>query len=122
LAADELKYDGVDQTGWVLAAGRMTSFDKVSTAFSHAFIQAPPVSSNVWVLKPVDRGDSFVISLAFDANQYDGISQTDWNLDFNPNPMADARPMDSNTYELSTYATYSHNPSVWRSVKIHFSG
>jgi hypothetical protein len=125
LAADELKYDGIDQTGWLLAAQRYSLFDKIDPNFSHGFISAPPISSNVWVLTPVDRGDSFVMSLAFDENQLDGIAQTRWVLGFNPtNLAADRRPNDPNTYDDSYYVTYN-NPAgatSFRTVKIHFAG
>jgi hypothetical protein len=125
LACDELKYDGIDQTGWLLAAQRYTTFDKADPNFSHAFIAAPPISSNVWVLTPVDRGDSYVITLAFDENQLDGISQTRWALDYNPvNVLADRRPNDPLTNDDSYYATYNNKASAttFRSVKIQFAG
>jgi len=125
LAADELKYDGIDQSGWLLAAQRFTSFDKVDNTFSHAFISQPPIASNVWVLTPVDRGDSFVISLAFDQNQLDGISQTGWYLDFNTaNILADRRPNTATTFDDSYYATYNLKPNgaSFRSIKVVFAG
>jgi len=125
LAADELKYDGIDQTGWLLAAQRYSLFDKVDPNFSHGFISVPPISSNVWVLTPVDRGDSFVISLAFDENQLDGISQTRWFLDYNPlNVLTDRRPNDVNTHDDSYYVTYNNKNGVnsFRSIKVVFAG
>jgi len=125
LAADELKYDGIDQTGWLLAAQRYTMFDKVDPNFSHGFISKPPISSNVWVLTPVDNGDSFVISLAFDENQLDGISQTNWFVDFNPNNvLADRRPNDPTTFDDSYYITYNNknNINTFRSIKVVFGG
>jgi len=125
MAADELKYDGIDQTGWLLAAQRFTAFDKVSSEFSHAFISKPPISSNVWVLTPVDRGDSFLISLAFDENQLDGINQSGWYLGHNINNINnDRRPNDAATGDDSYYAVYQKNliNGQARSFKIAFAG
>jgi hypothetical protein len=123
LAADDVRADGIDQTNWLLTAQRFTAFDKMSPTFSHAFIAAPPVATNTWVLRPVDRGEAFVISLAYDAEVLDGISQTGWCLDFN---IADGlRSGDSNTFEASFYATYNNlnvAGATYRSVKIDFSG
>jgi len=125
LTVDDVMYDGINQTGWVLTALRETAFDKPSPYYSHAFVMAPPTTTNVWILTPVDRGDGFVISLAFDEDMLDGISQTGWVLDFNPvNPAIDQRPYDLSSFDNSYYATYNdpNMQTTFRQIRIVFGG
>jgi len=99
MAIDETKTDGVDQTGWSLAAKRLTQFDARSATTSRILIQGGAVTSNTWILNPVNGGDSFMIQLARDDPNSDGVSQTGWFLD-----VGEARQNAENPDDISNYA------------------
>lgn len=127
LVTDEHKYDGADQTGWFLTLQRLVAFDKFNTDNSHLLLMAPPCQSNVWTLTPVDRGDSFIITLAFDDNQYDGVSQSGWSLDYIPNMDSERRAADVPDYDDSYYVVAANKigvnpPAAYNSWRITFAG
>jgi hypothetical protein len=104
LVTDEHKYDGTDQSGWFLCLQRLVAFDKKDNYNSHVMLMAPPVQSNVWTLTPVDRGHAFLITLSFDDNQYDGVAQSGFSLDYIPLDNSEVRANDKNGFDDSVYA------------------
>jgi hypothetical protein len=105
LVIDEHQYDSIDQAGWFLTLQRLVAFDKYDSQTSHLILMAPPCQSNVWTLTPVDRGDSFLITLSFDDNQYDGVSQTGFSLDYIAGVDSERRSSDVNGFDDSYYCS-----------------
>jgi hypothetical protein len=126
LVTDEHKYDGTDQSGWFLTLQRLVAFDKLDGSNSHLLLMAPPCQSNVWSLTPVDRGEAFLITLGFDDNQYDGVSQTGFSLDFITNADSERRASDVVDFDDSYYCVASNkaqgNQGNYNSWRITFAG
>jgi hypothetical protein len=98
MAADETQTDGVNQAGWSLNAKRLTQFDARDAVSTRVSIQAGAVTSNTWILTPVNSGDSFTIQLARDDPNSDGIVQNGWYLDIGESRSNAMNPDDISNY------------------------
>jgi len=126
LVVDEHKYDGINQAGWYLSLQRLVAFDKGNHAIpansangadrTRVIVHAPPVETNVWVLTPVDRGDSFLMQLGTDDNMFDAVDQSKWFLDVVTNPqgqeITDRRPGNAALFDDSYYVSAMRNPAA----------